>query len=236
MELQTIKTERLYVKVAAQLSKLVSEGAILPGERLPSERELAEKLNVSRPTIREAMIALELSGIVEIRTGSGIYINEKKTFIVSQDKGIGPFDILQTRSIIEPQACALAVKHITDEQIKQLKAIIVDMQEEEKRPDSSEQADKQFHRIIAHATQNGAIISIVDWLWELRAKSDLSAAFAQQLRAKGVHPSIDDHIKIVNALEKRDAKLAEQAMKTHLNNATKAAATYFNSDEGTINA
>ena len=98
MELQTIKAERLYVKVAAQLSKLVSEGAILPGERLPSERELAEKLNVSRPTIREAMIALELSGIVEIRTGSGIYINEKKPFIVSQDKGIGPFDILQTHS------------------------------------------------------------------------------------------------------------------------------------------
>ncbi len=80
MELQAIKTDRLYVKVAAQLSKLINDGVILPGNRLPSERELAEKLKVSRPTIRESMIALELSGIVEIRTGSGIYVTQKNHF------------------------------------------------------------------------------------------------------------------------------------------------------------
>ncbi|CAM3965786.1 MULTISPECIES: FadR/GntR family transcriptional regulator [Pseudoalteromonas] len=230
MELQAIKTDRLYVKVAAQLSKLVSDGVILPGDRLPSERELAEKLNVSRPTIREAMIALELSGIVEIRTGSGIYVNEKKPFIATEDKGIGPFDILQIRGIIESQACALAVEHITDEQIKQLKDTILEMEEEEKRPDSSEKADWKFHSIIAEATQNSAITSVVNWLWELRGKSDLSAAFAQRLRAEGVHPSIQDHKDIVDALEKRNAKKAEQAMKKHLENATEAAATYFDND------
>ncbi|MFC1518587.1 FadR/GntR family transcriptional regulator [Pseudomonadota bacterium] len=227
MELQAIKTDRLYVKVAAQLSKLVSDGVILPGDRLPSERELAEKLNVSRPTIREAMIALELSGIVEIRTGSGIFVNQKKAFITSEDQGVGPFEILQIRGIIESEACAIAVQHITDDEIKQLRDTIVEMEEEEKRPDSSEKADWKFHKIIANATQNSAITSIVNWLWELRGKSDLSAAFAQRLRAEGVHPSIQDHNDIVDALEKRDAEQAKQAMLRHIENATAAASAYF---------
>ena len=132
MKLQAIKTDRLYVKVAAQLSKLVSDGVILPGSRLPSERELAQKLNVSRPSVREAMIALELSGIVEIRTGSGVYVKEKKAFLVNEDKGTGPFEILEIRSILESEACALAAKNITDEQIQQLKDAIIEMDEEEK--------------------------------------------------------------------------------------------------------
>lgn len=230
MQLQAIKTDRLYVKVASQLSKLVSDGVIKPGDRLPSERVLAEKLSVSRPTIREAMIALELSGIVEIRTGSGIYVTEKKPFIVTEDKGIGPFEILEIRSILESEACALAAKHITDNEIQQLKDTIVEMEEEEKRPDSSEKADWKFHNIIAKASQNSAISSVVNWLWELRNQSDLSSAFAARLREEGVHPSIQDHKDIVAALEKRDADAAKNAMNKHIEQSTAAAANYFDSD------
>lgn len=230
MELQVIKTERLYVKVAEQLSKLVSDGAVLPGQRLPSERDLAEKLNVSRPTIREAMIALELSGIVEIRTGSGIYVTDKKPFVTSEDKGVGPFEILEIRTILETEACALAAKNITDEQITQLKATVIEMEEEEKRPDNSEKADGKFHIIIAEASQNSAISSVVSWLWQLREQSDLSSAFAARLRKGGVHPSIQDHKDIVTALEKRSPTKARKAMKIHLENATEAASHYFDND------
>ena len=230
MELQAIKTDRLYIKVASQLSKLVSDGVIAPGNRLPSERELAEKLNVSRPTIREAMIALELSGIVEIRTGSGIYVKEKKQFLSTDDKGIGPFEILEIRAILESQACAIAAKNITDEQIQQLKDTIVEMEEEEKRPNSSEKADWKFHNIIASASQNSAISSVINWLWELRNQSDLSAAFAARLRSEGVHPSIQDHKDIVVALEAKDPLLAQAAMQKHIENATAAAANYFDND------
>ena len=230
MDLQAIKTDRLYVKVAAQLSKLVNDGVILPGNRLPSERELAEKLNVSRPTIREAMIALELSGIVEIRTGSGIYVTEKKPFITSEDKGIGPFEILEIRAILESEACALAAKNITDAQIQQLKDAIIEMEEEEKRPDNSEKSDWKFHNIIAEASQNSAISSVVNWLWQLRNQSDLSSAFAARLRKEGVHPSIQDHKDIVDALEKRDPVEAKLAMQKHIENATNSAATYFDKD------
>ncbi|WP_448245944.1 FadR/GntR family transcriptional regulator [Thalassotalea agariperforans] len=230
MELQAIKTDRLYVKVAAQLSKLINDGVILPGNRLPSERELAEKLKVSRPTIRESMIALELSGIVEIRTGSGIYVTQKKPFLVVQDQGIGPFEILEVRSILEAEACALAAEHITDEQIAELKATIEEMQEEEKSINNSEKADWKFHSIIAEASQNSAILSVVNWLWELRSKSDISSAFAMRLREEGVHPSIQDHKDIVTALENRNPKQAKAAMTHHIENATAAAATYFDND------
>lgn len=230
MELQTVKAERLYLKVAQQLSGLIADGTIKPGDRLPSERVLADKLGVSRPTIREAMIALEISGVIEIRTGSGIYATKKQIQqpqLELGDKGVGPFEILEIRFIVESEACALAAARISKEQINALKITLAEMQEEEKRPDASEQADWKFHRIIAEATQNSAVISIIDWLWQLRNQSELSTAFMERLRSEGVHPSIDDHRKIVLALEQRNPEKARAAMRNHIDNATAAAATHF---------
>lgn len=228
MQLEAIKNQRLYLKVAEQVSKLVKDGVIKAGERLPSERELAEKLGVSRPTIREAMIALEIAGVIEIRTGSGIYILEKKNpEIILEDEGVGPFEILETRYILESEACALAASRITDEQITQLKDTIKEMEEEQKQADASEKADMKFHLIIADAAQNSAISSIVKWLWELRNRSHLSQVFMTRLREEGIHPSINEHKRIVTALEKRDPEKARNAMKMHIECATDAASTYF---------
>ncbi len=230
MDLQAIKTNRLYIKVADQLTKLIESGAIKPGERFPAERELAEKLGVSRPTIREAMIAMELSGIIEIRTGSGIYVSKQKPLLEARDKGVGPFEIMEIRYIIESEACALAATRITDEQIEKLKETLIAMEEEEKLPDASEKADWKFHLLIAEAAQNSAIYSVVNWLWELRNQSELSTAFFEKIRQEGVHPSINDHRKIVEALEKRNPEKARMAMKVHIENATAAAASYFGKD------
>lgn len=229
MELATIKAERLYVKVAEQISSLVKDGNIKAGDKLPSERVLAERIGVSRPTIREAMIALEIAGIIEIRTGSGIYVIDQKPELTVADTGVGPFEILDTRYIVEAEACALAAARITDEQIAQLKSTIQDMQEEEKRPDASEEADMNFHMIIADASQNSAIAAIIKWLWELRNQSSLSKAFMSRLREEGIHPSINEHQKIVAALEMRNPEKARNAMKSHIENASEAASAYFSS-------
>lgn len=230
LQLQIIKSDRLYLKVAAQLNRLIEEGAIQPGQRFPSERELAEKLGVSRPTIREAMIALELSGVIEIRTGSGIYVTKQVAKLEPElnDKGVGPFEILEIRYIIESEACALAAARITDEQIQALRDAVEEMEEEEKRPDASEKADQKFHSIIAQACQNSAIASVVEWLWDLRNESQLSTAFLQRIREEGVHPSINEHRKILQALEQRNPEKARTAMKLHIENATTNAATHFN--------
>lgn len=230
VKLQAIKTERLYLKVAEQLSGLITDGTIKTGERLPSERELADQLGVSRPTIREAMIALEMSGVIEIRTGSGIYVTQKQVqqpAIDLGDKGVGPFELLEIRFIVESEACALAAARITPEQIKALKEALAEMKEEEKRPDASEQADWKFHHIIAEASQNSAIVNIVDWLWHLRNNSELSTSFMERLRKEGVHPSIEDHQKIILALEQRNPEKARAAMRNHIDNATAAATTHF---------
>ncbi|MBU2886708.1 FadR family transcriptional regulator [Gilvimarinus agarilyticus] len=227
MEFRTIKAERLYIKVAEQLSGLVKDGTLKPGDKFPAERDLAERLGVSRPTIREAMIAMELSGIIEIRTGSGIYVSDTKPKLDTGDKGVGPFEILEIRYILEAEACALAAARITDEEIAKLKVALQDMAEEEKHEDASEKADWTFHKIIADASQNSAISAVVDWLWQLRNESELSTAFLERLRKEGVHPSIDDHKRIIEALEQRNPEKARNAMRVHIDNASEAAATYF---------
>lgn len=230
MQLAAIKTDRLYLKVSAQISNLVATGAIKAGERLPAERELAEKLDVSRATIREAMIALEIAGVVEIRKGSGVYITNHKATPLLTDEGVGPFEILQTRYIVESEACALAATKITSSQLSELRRLILDMQEEEKKQDASEKADMKFHVIIAKASQNSALLAIIKWLWELRNQSNLSQVFMSRLRKSGIHPSINEHKNIVSALEQGSSELAKKAMQQHIQNATEAAATYFNAN------
>jgi GntR family transcriptional repressor for pyruvate dehydrogenase complex len=229
LDLQTIKSDRLYMKVAEQLRGLITNEVIKPGERFPSERELAEQLGVSRPTIREAMIALELSGVIEIRTGSGIYVTHPQNRIgdTISGKDIGPFEILEIRYIIEAEACALAAARISNEQLSELHDAISEMEVEEKQPNASEQADEKFHSIIAQACQNSAISSVVEWLWTLRNESDLSSLFLKRIRKEGVHPSIQEHKNILAALEQRNPERARTAMKQHIENATANAATYF---------
>jgi len=227
LELQVIKTDRLYIKVAQQLSKLIRDGKIKPGERFPAERDLASQLGVSRPTIREAMIALEISGIIEIRTGSGIYVTGKKPTLYTIDRGVGPFEILEIRYIIEAEACALAAERITETQLAQLRTALREMEEEEKQEDATEKADWKFHSIIAEASQNSAIYLVVNWLWELRNQSVLSTSFLESIRKEGIHPSLNDHKRILEALEKRNPERARIAMKHHIDNATSAAAAHF---------
>lgn len=227
MEFQIIKSERLYVKVADQLTQLVRQGKIKAGEKFPAERDLAERFGVSRPTIREAMVALELSGIIEVRTGSGIYVTNQQPQLKFDDQGFGPFEILETRLIFEPEACALAATRISKTQLAELKELLEAMEEEGNREDASEKADEKFHCLIAEASQNAVIQTMVGWLWELRNRTQLSTSFFERIRAEGVKPVINDHKIIVEALENRDADAAREAMRRHLDNATEAAATHF---------
>lgn len=229
LPLEVVKNDRLYVKVAEQLRQLIENDIIKPGERFPSERELAEQLGVSRPTVREAMIALELTGAIEIRSGSGIYANHLKpaASISLGDAGIGPFEVLEIRLIIEAEACALAALRIGDNELAQLQQCLVDMEEEEKRPDASEIADQRFHEIIAQSCQNSAVESVVQWLWKLRNESEISTSFLAQIREEGIHPSIFEHKAIYDALAARDPIAARKAMRQHIESATENAAKHF---------
>jgi GntR family transcriptional repressor for pyruvate dehydrogenase complex len=218
MQIQTVKVQRLYLQVAQQLIDLIDKGSIAAGQRLPSERDLAGKFGVSRPTIREAMIALEIAEVVEIRSGSGVYVLPRSdaTTPSATDQGPGPFEILEARRLIESEACALAAVRISDQQLAQLGDLLQAIDKENKQANTTEQADEQFHRCIAEAAGNSAISATISWLWDLRNESEISTRFHKRLRAEGVKPIVADHKAILQALHEHDADAARKAMNNHL--------------------
>ena len=218
-------TERLYVRVARQISELIQSDNVNPGGKLPSERDLANILNVSRPSIREAMIALEVSGVIEVRTGSGIYVCENQ-FVPVTDEGIGPFEILEMRLLVEPAACALAAERITNEQLARLQQLYREL-EQTNGTEQMEAFDEQFHNLIGEATENTAIGRTISWLWVTRSRSQLSRDYHRLIVVEGVYPVLDEHKKILDALMSRDPEAAKSAMRKHLLAATAAAAQHF---------
>lgn len=208
---------RLYQRVAEQLAEVISSGEFQVGSRLPAERKLAERFNVSRPTVREAIIALEIAGCVEVKGGSGVYITSNNSGNLSAtDLDVGPFEILEARLIFESEAAAIAAKVITKEELRGVEAALQSMIEENEQEQVSENADEIFHQLIARATHNEAIVSVCKHLWSLRNSSSISACMLSKVRQAGSRPSIDEHLRIYQALERGDSGEARKAMHDHL--------------------
>lgn len=206
---------RLYERVARDLAAAIADETYPVGRRLPSERELAQQYAVSRPTVREAIIALELDGLVEVRTNSGVYV------ISRHPRGgkagatdVGPFELLEARHAIEGEACALAAARITDETLAELEALVAQMDVEDIA--EAEEADRRFHLMIAEATQNSAVSTTVASLWEARARSPQYQLLSRKAMAAGVAPRIDEHRDILAALRDRRPEAARTAMRRHL--------------------
>ncbi|MDO3386222.1 FadR/GntR family transcriptional regulator [Gilvimarinus sp. SDUM040013] len=208
---------RLYQRVAEQLAVVISQGEYPPGSRLPAERKLAERFEVSRPTIREAIIALELAGCVEVRGGSGVYICDGESDkLASTNLDVGPFDILEARILFEGEAAELAAKNITADELAEVRQALNDMVTENEGEPICEQADENFHMLIARATKNDAIVSVCNHLWALRNSSPVSARILEKVRQAGSKPRIEEHKAILEALEQRDPEGARAAMREHL--------------------
>lgn len=209
---------RLYERVAEDLSRKIATGLYAVGQRLPSERDLAQSYAVSRPTIREAIIALELDGLVDVRLGSGVYVTARlPNGGQAGEMDVGPFELLEARRAIEGEACALAAALISDEQLEELQGLVAEMQAENARDVvMSEDADRRFHMLIAAATRNSAMIAAVQTLWEARARSPQTKLLSVKAHAAGVTPRIDEHAAILEALRARSPEHARRAMRDHL--------------------
>jgi DNA-binding FadR family transcriptional regulator len=213
------EARRLYEQISQKLAKSIADGKYEIGQRLPSERELAQAFGVSRPTVREAIIALELDGLVDVRLGSGVYVMNRYPPSGSEGaKDIGPFELLEARRMIEGEICALAALRIDDSQLKQLSDLIVEMRDDNRHNEilMSEEADRRFHELIATSTQNSGLIAAVQMLWDARARSPQSHSMDDKGRARGLKPPIEEHAAILRALKRHDPDAARAAMHEHI--------------------
>ncbi|MDB5438374.1 MAG: GntR family transcriptional regulator [Caulobacteraceae bacterium] len=213
---KTAGAKKLYQQVVSALEESIVTGRFKAGDRLPSERELAEDFKVSRPTVREAMLALEIRGLVEARHGSGIYVRETPEQDAPSELDIGAFELTEARLLFEGEAAALAATTISDAELIALEATLTEMAMENEGEYIGEQADRRFHLAIAEATRNSAIVGVVESLWDIRYRSPLCRHMLKRAREVGVKPRIDDHRLLLDALKARDPQRARQAMREHL--------------------
>ncbi len=208
--------DRLYQDLARSLMDELASGRYPVGARLPAERELATTYNVSRPTVREAMIALEVQGLVEVRVGSGAYVRRLPGKEDIPGFNITAFELTEARLIFEGEAAALAASQITDDELAEIERLVEAIAEENLENDGAERADHDFHLAIAKATRNTAIYNAIEHLWELRSTSPEAALLHEKARTANIKPVVDEHTAVLDALRNRDPVAARAAMRAHL--------------------
>lgn len=203
---------RLFWGIVDKIEALIDSSMYSPGSRLPPERELAETFNVSRPTVREAIIALEVRGKVEVKTGSGVYVLKPVNQLDLQEN-VNAFEVTQARALIEGEVAAIAATTITEEELNRLHQTLVDMENGQ----YVEAADKEFHHIIANATRNNAMILSVKNLWKLRSSTPEIIKDYDSVCSKDNSKTLNEHRAIYEALKSKDATKARSAMHSHFN-------------------
>ncbi|WP_320151381.1 transcriptional regulator ExuR [uncultured Tolumonas sp.] len=223
-----VESARLYQKVATELKKRITCNQYMVGDRLPAERLIAEEMKVSRTVVREAIIMLEVEGMVDVRKGSGIHVIALEsrysplTTLETEDNEFltaGPFELLQARQLLESNIAEFAATQVTKQDIMALLAIQETAQKEDRSRDS--QWDKQFHIQVAKATQNSVLVTLVAKLWQHREHNPYWLKLHEHIDDRAIESWCDDHEQILKALMRKDPKAAKLAMWQHLENTKK---------------
>lgn len=206
-----MSNRRLFWNIVDKIEQAINLGDFPEKSRLPAERELAERYQVSRPTIREAIIALEVRGRVEVKTGSGVYVlpSQSKTGAESMNA----FEVTQARALIEGEIAAIAATTIHAEELEALKETLIAMESS----NDIEQADEEFHQIIAAATRNNAIIYSFENLWRLRSATIEIINDHHMVCSSDNVKTLAEHTAIYEALKSGNAAAARTAMHKHFN-------------------
>ncbi|MEP6789856.1 MAG: FadR/GntR family transcriptional regulator [Ramlibacter sp.] len=210
--------ERSYQRLAEQLVALIATGEFAVGERLPSERNLAERFQVSRTSVREAVIALEVQNLVEVRVGSGIYVLRPPESIkpLYVPEGPGPFELLRARRLVEGEIAAQAAELRKDTDIDRIYSALADMRDHCDDKRANEAADRMFHLRIAEATGNDVLVHIVSALWD-QLRGPIWARLEEHFHTPVLRQaSLSDHQQVFSALAARDAAGARAGMHAHI--------------------
>lgn len=223
MLLQPIEPRRLYRQIADQLRGLIESGECAVGSRLPPERDLAQRLGVSRASVREAVIALEMEGLVEVRMGSGIYVRPldpgpaATAPETTPEKGIeGPLEIIRARAMIESELAAHAARHMKKTQVDALRDAVARMQQEVDAGRPPAQGDRLFHTLIAQACENSVLQRIVSELFDERHNPMFARLGSHFETASSWVAAIAEHHAVITAIANQSPEAARLAMSMHL--------------------
>ena len=228
-QFKPVESRRLYQQIADQIRELIDRGGFEVGMRLPPERDLALQLGVSRPSLREALIALDVEGRVEVRGGSGVYVSAPKPGqIGSKTAALGesPSQLMEARSVIEGELVTLACARMTQAPLSRLREILGQMEAAIERRADRVELDRQFHVVLAEVSGNAILARLVGELFDER-HSPISAKISSRFEsARTWKAALKEHDTILKAVEARDPIAAQSAMRAHL----KASATRWVGD------
>jgi DNA-binding FadR family transcriptional regulator len=217
MPIQIVDTDRLYRKIAHQLSGLIDAGEFVPGQRLPAERELARQLGVSRPSVREALIALEIEGMIEVRVGSGVFVIGPRPSAapLAQEEGEGPFELLAARRLVEGETAAWAAKAASPGEVAAMRAAVEELGRLDTTDPRTDAVDREFHLAIARGTHNGPLVWMVQMLWD--ARGSMWRQMEKHFHTSALRRmTVRDHRAVCKAIEAHDPDAARAAMHRHL--------------------
>jgi DNA-binding FadR family transcriptional regulator len=207
--------KKLYRRIADQIAEDIDQGTFVVGGRLPPERDLAVRFGVSRASVREALIALEIMGRIEARHGVGIVVTSpSEAALPISDSEIGAFELIEARRLVEGEIAAMAASLIDEEALAQLEELKIRMSHPD--PDVSEEADREFHLVIARTTGNGALVATVEALWDWRYSSHLARKTLKRAADLGMASRMSEHEGVLDALKAKDPQAARLAMHSHL--------------------
>ena len=217
-DFEVIRKNKVYEEVAKQIERLIIR-KLKPGDKLPSERELAEMLQVSRSSIRDAIRSLELMGLVEPRQGAGTIVRE-----LSAGAKISPFantlerkreqvaELLDFRKMLEPPLAARAATHVSAEEITEMEEILKRQEEKQAQGSAAIAEDAEFHYSIALASGNSVVLKVIDTVMDL-----LRDTRERSLQVEGrAQKSLAGHRRILAAIKRHDAEAAKAAMRRHI--------------------
>jgi DNA-binding FadR family transcriptional regulator len=219
MPIQTVEPKRLYQQIAGQLRALMGSGEFPAGSRLPAERDLARQLGVSRPSVREALIALEVEGWVEVRTGSGVYVLDR----ANRSRGTqiaptewGPLELIRARRVVEGEIAALAATLAKRAQTQAMAKSIASMKSDADRGVMPLEGDRAFHTAIVEACGNVVLTETVQTFWDSRRGPLFERLGDYFETVDSWRAAIDEHEAILKAIQARDADAARTAMQAHM--------------------
>jgi DNA-binding FadR family transcriptional regulator len=219
MPIQPIEPQRLYRQIGDHLRSLIQAGEFKVGSRLPAERALSLQLGVSRPSLREALIALEVEGYIEVRMGSGIYVCEPATsteLARNLDREEGPLELIRARRLVEGEVAATAARVGRKPQFDAIEDAIERMQADADAGINPLAADRLFHLKVAETTGNSVLVGLVRRLFDARL-GPLFAKLDRHFETPEVWiEAIAEHREVLKALRSRDPARARAAMRRHM--------------------